>query len=92
MKKGFLIICLALLYAGTVHSAKLTSLNFLQEGDVSLLELSFDESKVKGSKFHISEDKQLILDLKNVKASKRAMRAFDTSEFSGSIIFTSGKL
>ena len=87
MKKGILIILLCILYSGIASSAKLTSINFVQEGDVSIIEMSFDEAKVKGNKFHISEDKQLIVDLKNVSASKRVMRAFDTSEFSGSIIF-----
>ncbi|MCY4524697.1 MAG: type IV pilus secretin PilQ, partial [Halobacteriovoraceae bacterium] len=39
--------------------------------------------------FNVTESRQIIIDLKNVNAIDRVIRAFDTSEFSGSIVFVS---
>lgn len=68
---------------------ELLSLNFSQQNEVTQLELVFNSNEVQAEKFQITEDKQIIVDLKNVSATERVMRAFDTSEFSGSIVFVS---
>ena len=39
--------------------------------------------------FHVKDDKQVIVDLKDVKTTARVLRAFDTSEFSGPVVFIS---
>ena len=67
----------------------LEAINFRQKGDVSEVELLFDNNEVQANKFHVTEDKQIIIDLKNVESTERVMRAFDTSEFSGSVVFLS---
>ena len=68
--------------------AQVTSVNFIQEGEVSKLILDFS-SAVFAQKTHIKDDKQIIIDLKNVKADKKFLRGIDTSEFSGSAVFVS---
>ena len=70
-------------------NAELKSINFKQKGEVSELELFLSSNNVVVSKFHVADDKQVIIDLKGVQASKRVMRAFDTSEFSGAVVFVS---
>ncbi len=93
MKKGiFRSLISILLFASLslkVNSAELLSMNFQQIGEVSQLELVFDDNNVVANKFHVNEDKQIIIDLKGVKATERALRGFDTSEFSGSVVFVS---
>ncbi|MEI8346374.1 MAG: AMIN domain-containing protein [Pseudomonadota bacterium] len=74
--------------AKTVTS-ELTNMSFYQVGEQSRLEMVFDRENVEASKFHVAEDKQIIIDLKNVKAAERVLRAFDTSEFTGSVVFVS---
>ncbi len=69
--------------------AQMTSMEFFQRGDQSTLELTFDRKDVDAKKFQLNEDKQIIIDLKNTVASDKVMRAFDTSEFSGSVVFVS---
>ena len=64
-------------------------MKFYQSGEVSFLELNFDRHDVLAKRFAIVEDKQIIIDLKNVKADKKTIRSFDTSEFSGSVVFVS---
>lgn len=66
---------------------EMKAINFTQKGEVSELELIFDSNEVKASKFQVKEDKQIIIDLTNVTATERVMRAFDTSEFSGGVVF-----
>ena len=97
MKKGFFLslawvsllwetffpICFA------QQSIELKSLNFRQQGDISQLEMVFDRDGAIAEKLHLSEAKQVVVDLKDVVASQRVMRAFDTSEFSGSVVFVS---
>ena len=56
---------------------------------MSKLELLFDNNEIKVKKFHVSDAKQIILDLENTSATDRVIRSFDTSEFSGSIVFVS---
>lgn len=72
-----------------VQAAEIKSINFTQRGEVSELEFVLDDDKVQAHKFHVQEDKQIIIDLKDVSASDRVMRAFDTSEFSGAVVFVS---
>lgn len=72
-----------------LNAADLLSMNFQQIGEISQLELVFNDNNVVANKFHVNEDKQIIIDLKNVKATPRALRGFDTSEFSGSVVFVS---
>ena len=69
--------------------AEMISMEFFQRGDQSTLELTFDRKDVDAKKFQLQEDKQIIIDLKNTVASDKVMRAFDTSEFSGSVVFVS---
>ena len=71
------------------EEAHVEAINFKQVGEVSELEIVFDSNEVLAKKFNVTEDKQIILDIKDVKATERVMRAFDTSEFSGSVVFVS---
>jgi type IV pilus assembly protein PilQ len=77
------------LFGQFVQAASLEQINYKLKDEVALLELSFNENNVEAKKFHVTEDKQIIIDLKNVSAVDRVIRAFDTSEFSGSIVFVS---
>lgn len=72
-----------------ISASELLTIDFHQEGEVSFLELMLDNEEVKVKKFHVTEDKQIIIDLEGVEAKERVKRAFDTSEFSGSIVFVS---
>ncbi len=92
MKKGFFRInvqvIIALIFtSNSVFSSTLEKINFRQNGETSEIELVLDQNDVVASKFNINEDKQIILDLKDVKATERVLRGFDTSEFSGSVVF-----
>ncbi len=97
MKKGFFLslawvfllweIFFSLCFAQ--EPVELKSLNFRQRGDISQLEMVFDRDGVIAEKLHLSEAKQIVIDLKGVVANQRVMRAFDTSEFSGSVVFVS---
>jgi type IV pilus assembly protein PilQ len=69
--------------------SQLLKVDFYQKNETSFLELTFNNSTVKANKFHVTQDKQIIVDLKGVTASKRVMRQFDTSEFSGAVVFVS---
>jgi type IV pilus assembly protein PilQ len=95
MKKGFFhTICkAAVLVVGFfclgLNAAEMTGINFQQKGEISELELIFDTNEVEASRFHVPEDKQIILELKNVYAPDKVVRAFDTSEFSGAVVFVS---
>ena len=101
MGKGFfqfyrIVISILLIAAASVFSQedqsqikKLNGIRFFQDGELSKLEFEFDRTVEDVKKFHVVEDKQIILELKNTEATERVMRAFDTSEFSGSIVFVS---
>ena len=90
MQKGiFLTFIFLSLFWSEVHAAKMQAVNFIQSERISRLELLLDGNTVKAERFHLPADKQIILDLKDVSATERVMRAFDTSEFSGSIVFVS---
>jgi len=68
---------------------QLEDIKFFQEDDQSKLVLTFDRKGIRAKKFHLIKNKQILLDLKNVKANKRLLRGFDTSEFSGSVVYIS---
>ncbi len=91
MKKGifqYSVFSLMLMsYSAIAQEVK--SINFLQEGEVSKLVIELDKPII-ADRFHITEDKQIILDLKNTKASKKVLRGIDTSEFPGSAVYISG--
>lgn len=72
----------------TEDLSTIRSVNFIQEGEVSKLIIDFDKPAI-AEKNHLKSDKQIILDIKNVKADKKYLRGIDTSEFSGSAVFIS---
>ena len=69
--------------------AEIRAINYRQVGEISELEIVLDSNKVAAKKFSVVDDKQIIIDVKGAQATERVMRAFDTSEFSGSVIFVS---
>lgn len=89
MKKGFFhsVLLSALTLVSASYAAEMKAINFTQKGEVSELEFILDTNDVQASKFQVKEDKQIIIDLANTAASERVMRAFDTSEFSGGVVF-----
>ncbi len=84
-----LVIGLAGLISSTTYSQEIKNVNFVQEGEISKLVIETDKD-VFAERFHVTEDKQIILDLKNVKVSPKHLRGIDTSEFPGSAVFISG--
>jgi type IV pilus assembly protein PilQ len=90
MKKGFFLLSLLLAISYNVSAQEIKNVNFVQEGEVSKLIIETDKDNVFAERFHVSEDKQIILDLKNVKVSPKLLRGIDTSEFPGSTVFISG--
>lgn len=91
MKKGFFPIYLLLIaFPFTNNAQEIKSVNFVQEGDISKLIIETDQENVLAERFHVAEDKQIILDLKNIKAPSKILRGIDTSEFPGSTVFISG--
>ncbi|MCY4643671.1 MAG: type IV pilus secretin PilQ [Bacteriovoracales bacterium] len=88
---GFKIFCFAILLTPVISysSFNLESINFVQEGEISKLIFKFDKTGIKASRFQNEKDKQIILDIKDVKADSKVMRAFDTSEFEGATVFVS---
>ena len=89
MKKGFFlsVLVLAFNFISALEAAEMKAINFTQKGEVSELEFIFDSSDIQASKFQVKEDKQIIVDLSNTTASAKVMRAFDTSQFSGGVVF-----
>ena len=72
MKKGFfqLSLLLAISFSALqVFASEMKSIDFTQNGEISNLEILLDKEGVKVNKFHITEDKQVIIDLKDVEAS-----------------------
>ena len=78
----------AVLLSQEVDPSKLQGINFIQEGEVSKLIIDLDK-RTFAERTHIKEDKQIILDLKNVQAAEKLLRGIDTSEFSGSAVYVS---
>ncbi len=93
MKKGFFlkIVCLFtyLISTHSVFANSIKNIDFYQSGDVSYLEIKL-ENEAWAERFHVTDDKQIILDIKDVKAGKDVLRGIDTSEFSGSTVYVSG--
>jgi type IV pilus assembly protein PilQ len=90
-KKKFLTIIISLLASfafAAEESSNIKDISFIQDGQVSKLIILFDKETF-AERTHIKDDKQIILDLKNVKADKKFLRGIDTSEFSGSSVFVS---
>lgn len=87
MKKGFFLI--ALLIPQFLWSQEIKTVNFVQEGEISKLIIEAD-TQLTADRFHVQEDKQIILDIKNVKISPKLLRGIDTSEFPGSAVYISG--
>ncbi len=90
MKKGFFLFSLLLFQSYSVLAQEIKNVNFLQDGEISKLVIETDKEDIFAERFHVSEDKQIILDLKNVKVSSKLLRGIDTSEFPGSTVFISG--
>lgn len=89
MKKGFFQYALVALISLPGFAQEIKNVNFVQEGEVSKLVIELDKDVI-AERFHVTEDKQIILDLKNVKASPKLLRGIDTSEFPGSAVYISG--
>ncbi len=87
MKKGFFL--LGLILTTSVFAQEIKNVNFVQEGEISKLVIEVDKD-VYAERFHVAEDKQIILDLKNVKVLPKLLRGIDTSEFPGSAVYISG--
>lgn len=87
MKKGFFLSVFIFFVSLSAISAEMKAINFTQKGEVSELEFIFDTNDVEASKFQVKEDKQIIVDFAKTTATERVMRAFDTSEFSGGVVF-----
>lgn len=88
MKKGFFLLNLILAFP--LYAQEIKNVSFVQEGEVSKLIIETDKDDVFAERFHVSEDKQIILDIKNVKVSPKLLRGIDTSEFPGSTVYISG--
>lgn len=92
MKKGFFqnsLLALITLVSLPAIAQEVKAINFLQEGEISKLIIDLDKPAI-ADRFHITEDKQIILDLKNTKATPKVLRGIDTSEFPGSTVYISG--
>ena len=87
MKIGFLF--LLVLFSLNLNAALLEKIEFKQFGEISRLEFIFDENKVTAEKFSNSENRQIVIDLKDVTADEKVLRGFDTSEFPGAIVYVS---
>lgn len=88
MKKGFFLVTILLLSIG-LHAQEIKNVTFTQEGEVSMLVIEADK-EIFGERFHVTDDKQIILDVKNVKVDPKLLRGIDTSEFPGSAVYISG--
>lgn len=73
----------------SVYSQEIKSVNFFQEGEISKLVIELDKPAV-AERFHVSDDKQIILDVKNAKVDPKLLRGIDTSEFDGATVYVSG--
>lgn len=89
MKNGFFIILFSVITLASAWGQSIKTVSFIQEGDVSKLIIEVD-GEVLADRFHVQDDKQIILDLKNVKADKKVLRGINTSEFDGATVYVSG--
>lgn len=88
MKWILFVISLTLSFS-TLANEKISSINFIQEGDISKFIIKLSGSALVEKK-HIKEDKMILLDIKNVSALKKVLRPIDTSEFKSSVTYISG--
>ena len=86
--KTFIIFAMTLL-ATTAWGQQIQSVNFLQEGEISKLIIELDKPVI-AERFHVKDDKQIILDVKNAKIDPKLLRGIDTSEFDGATVYVSG--
>lgn len=89
MIKGLILVIFLSIISYSSFATNVVAINFQQKEEISILDFLFDEVAVKVQKFQITEDKQIIIDIIDVKATERVLRSFDTSEFSGSVVFVS---
>lgn len=89
MKIGFFSICLILGLSHMAFAQEITNVSFSQDGEVSKLIIEIDKATI-AERFHVTEDKQIIVDVKNAKVSPKLLRGIDTSEFPGPTVFISG--
>lgn len=87
MKKG--LLSLLILIATFAGANEIKSVNFFQQGELSKLVIELD-SPAQAERFSIKEDKQIILDVKDVGAAPGILRGIDTSEFPGATVYISG--
>jgi type IV pilus assembly protein PilQ len=87
MKRIFKIQILFLSIATSVFASEIKTVNFKQNGEISVLEFNLDKDDVVVNKFQVTDDKQIIIDFKDTTVGEKAGRAFDTSEFSGGVVF-----
>lgn len=87
MKNLFILVLVA--STAPAWGQRIQSVNFLQEGEVSKLIIEVDKP-VSADRFHVKDDKQIILDIKNAKIDPKLLRGIDTSEFEGATVYVSG--
>lgn len=83
-----LICASSLTYGQSKGPVRIKAVNFLQEGEISKFIVELD-GQAYAERTHITDDKQIILDIPNATASKKDLRGIDTSEFSGSAVYIS---
>lgn len=89
MIKGLILLLFLSVISFSSFATNLLGINFQQKDEVSNLDFLFDEENVKIQKYQVTDDKQIIVDIIGVSADSKVLRAFDTSEFSGSVVFVS---
>ncbi len=87
MKK--LIYIFVALFTTMTFATNLVEVDFQQKDELSYLNFNFDNTKYEIKKFQVVKDKQVIIDITGATSTQRVLRAFDTSEFSGSVVFVS---
>ena len=68
---------------------EMKNIKFLQKEEISQIVFDFNVKGVQVSKFFNDKDRQIIIDFKGTSATQKVMRAFDTSEFKGAVVFVS---
>src|SRR4051812_24097364 len=82
-------VSVAILLASTsAWAAKVTSIDFKDEGGFSTIEIKAD-GPLSYDKQENNEDKQLVLDLKGTALAKQASRILDTSSFNSRVTLVS---
>lgn len=90
MKKGIFLLIFMIVPYFAFASAKLMPIKFRQYGEISYLDFEFDIGSVNATKYHVKENKQVIIDFNDVDPETEAvLRGFDTSEFNGAVTYVS---